>query len=65
MIEFKKWVREIPNNNGDNIIPFNIIKTEPKYILDATNSHDEVILSINDKPAYVIMSYDEKEHSLK
>lgn len=60
MAEFRKWVVDLPNNDGDNILPFNRIKTDSDYIFSVVEQHGEVILHKDDKPVFKIMKYDEK-----
>ncbi|MGD9678331.1 MAG: hypothetical protein AB7V16_08310 [Vulcanibacillus sp.] len=60
MIEFKKWVKDLPNNDGDDILPFNRIKTDSDYIFSVAEQHGKVILHKDGKPVFTITKYDEK-----
>lgn len=58
MAEFRKWVKDLPYNDGDNILSFNKIKTDSDYIFSVTEQHGEVILHKEGKPVFIIKKYD-------
>ena len=65
MIEFRKWVKELPCNDGDNILPLNKIKTDSDYIFSVVEQHGEVILHKDGKPVYTITKYDYNTSEIK